>query len=113
MRGKQILGLGAMTIMTALMVLPLGPYRGEAGETGWSYKVLAPIRRSNLTIFPVVTDRSHDTRDFLTLDEGLRSGEVVVREARRFQPLVPAPYDPFPAARRLTGWSWRTIPHVL
>jgi len=82
--------------MTALMVLPLGSYRGEAGETGWSYKVLAPIRRSNLTIFPVVTDRSHDTRDFLTLDEGLRSGEVVVSEAGSFQPLVRGRVRPFP-----------------
>ena len=96
MRGKQILILGAMTMMTAWMVLPLGPERGEAGETGSSYKVLAPIRRSNLTIFPVVTDRSHDTRDFLTLDEGLRSGEVVVSEARRFQPLIRGRVRPFP-----------------
>ncbi|MGA2609480.1 MAG: DUF6569 family protein [Terriglobia bacterium] len=83
-------------MMTAWMVLPLGPERGEAGETGSSYKVLAPIRRSNLTIFPVVTDRSHDTRDFLTLDEGLRSGEVVVSEARRFQPLIRGRVRPFP-----------------
>lgn len=101
MRGKQVLSLGAMTIMTAWMVLPLGPERGEAGETGWSYKVLAPIRRSNLTIFPVVTDRSHDTRDFLTLDEGLRSGEVVVSEAGSFQPLIRGRVRPFPGGAQV------------
>lgn len=101
MRGKQILGSGAMTIMTALMVLPLGPYRGEVGEAGWSYKVLAPIRRSNLTIFPVVTGRSHDTRDFLTLDEGLRSGEVVVSEAGSFQPLIRGRERHFPGGAQV------------
>jgi len=101
MRGKQILGSGAMTIMTALMVLPLGPYRGEVGEAGWSYKVLAPIRRSNLTIFPVVTGRSHDTRDFLTLDEGLRSGEVVVSEAGSFQPLIRGRERRFPGGAQV------------
>ena len=101
MRGKQILILGAITIMTAWMVLPLGPERGAAGEAGWSYKVLAPIRRNNLTIFPVVTDRSHDTRDFLTLDEGLRSGEVVVSEAGSFQPLVRGRVRRFPGGAQV------------
>jgi hypothetical protein len=41
-----------------------------------------------LTIFPVVADRTHDTRNFLTLDEGVRSGEVVVSEAGSVRPLV-------------------------
>jgi len=88
MRGKHIWGLGAMTALTALLVLPLGPGQGEAGETWSTYKALAPIRHHNLTIFPVVTDRTHDTKNFLTLDEGLRSGEVVVSEAGTLQPLI-------------------------
>jgi hypothetical protein len=79
------------------MVLPFGPKRGEAGETWSSYKVLAPIRRGNLTIYPVVTGRSYDTKEFLTLDEGLRSGEVVVSEAGRvFQPLIRGRVRPIP-----------------
>jgi hypothetical protein len=60
----------------------------EAGQAGSNYKVLAPISRGNLTIFPVVSDRTHDTRNFLTLDEGLRSGEVVVTEAGSVRPLI-------------------------
>src|SRR5208337_5563072 len=44
------------------------------------YKVLAPVSQRNLTIFPVVADSSHDTSRFMTLDEGLRSGQVVVTE---------------------------------
>jgi hypothetical protein len=59
-----------------------------AGETRSGYKVLQPISHGNLTIFPVVAATTHDTSEFLTLDEGLRSGEVVVTEAGRVQPLI-------------------------
>jgi hypothetical protein len=86
MTAKPILGL--MTALALLIVLPFGPDRGQAGEVGAGYKVLAPISRGNLTIFPVVADRSHDTKNFLTLDEGLRSGEVVVSEAGSIRPLM-------------------------
>ncbi len=52
---------------------------------GWNllvpaYKVLDPIRHGSLTVFPVVASKSYATSEFLTLDEGLRSGEVVVTE---------------------------------
>ena len=62
----------------------------RAGETsaGSNYQVLGPIRHGNLTIFPVVSSHSHDTSEFLTLDDGLRSGEVVVTEAGNASPLV-------------------------
>ena len=61
----------------------------RAGETkGSRYQVLAPIRNGNLTIFPVVSDTSHDTSQFLTLDEGLKSGDVVVTEAGSAAPLI-------------------------
>jgi len=62
----------------------------KAGETkpGGQYQVLAPIRNGKLTIFPVVAGSTHDTGQFLTLDEGLRSGEVVVTEAGNAGPLV-------------------------
>lgn len=62
----------------------------EAGEVPANpgYKVLAPIRQGNLTVFPVVAAVSHDTRDFLTLDEGVRSGEVIVSESGSIAPLV-------------------------
>jgi hypothetical protein len=67
-----------------------------AGES-WkqqTYKVLAPIRQANLTIFPVIADKSFDTSQFLTLDEGIRSGQVTVTEAGRTAGLVrPRPYN--------------------
>ena len=59
--------------------------------------MLAPISRGNLTIFPVVADRTHDTRNFLTLDEGVRSGEVVVSEAGSVRPLIRGASGTFPA----------------
>jgi hypothetical protein len=58
----------------------------KPGDTGTApnslndYKILAPISHGDLTIFPVVSAKVHDTSDFITLDEGIRSGEVVVTE---------------------------------
>jgi hypothetical protein len=68
----------------------------RAGEVNAAsgYKVLDPIRHGNLTVFPVVAAKSYPTGEFLTLDEGLRSGEVVVTEAGNVQGLIrrhPAP----------------------
>jgi hypothetical protein len=41
-----------------------------------------------LTVFPVVTSKSYHTAEFLTLDEGLRSGEVVVTESGNVRGLI-------------------------
>jgi hypothetical protein len=64
--------------------------RVSAGESPivYGYKVLAPIRQGNLTIFPVVTSKTHSTDAFLTLDEGVRTGDVVVSESGRIAPLI-------------------------
>src|SRR5262249_620000 len=62
--------------------------RGAEVTSTSPYQVLDPIRHGNLSIFPVVSSTSHDTHSFLTLDEGLRSGEVVVSEAGSISPLV-------------------------
>ncbi|HTS68837.1 MAG TPA: DUF6569 family protein [Terriglobia bacterium] len=97
MRGKQLVFMALMTTLVILTVLPTGPRLGEAGQAGSSYKVLAPISRGNLTIFPVVADRTHDTRDFLTLDEGVRAGEVVVSEAGSVRPLIRRRQDYIPS----------------
>jgi len=66
----------------------LRPYRAPAGEVVSGYKVLEPIRHGNLTVFPVIAARAHDTAEFITLDEGLRSGEVVVTESGNISPLM-------------------------
>jgi len=64
-----------------------GPIVSSAGS---GYRVLAPIQSGDLTLFPVVrADGKADVGDaFLTLDEGLRSGEVEVTEAGNVRGLV-------------------------
>jgi hypothetical protein len=67
----------------------VGKNQVQAGESSrFEYKVLAPIHHGNLTVFPVLANSSHNTQQFLTLDEGLRSGEVVVSEAGAIRPMV-------------------------
>ena len=64
-------------------------FSAQAGQVASpsNYTILEPIRHGNLTIFPVTAGISHDTRQFLTLDEGIRSGEVVVTEYGNVQGL--------------------------
>lgn len=82
-----------MLMTLALLALSIVPH-ASAGRPGGSpvnqdgYKVLAPISHGNLTIFPVVTGAWHETGNLLTLDEGLRSGDVVVTEAGEVRGLM-------------------------
>jgi len=80
---KVNLFLGAMVLVIGSGLLIGGHREVRAGELAADsdYKVLPPIRHGNLTVFPVVSATSHDTNGFLTLDEGLRSGEVEVTES--------------------------------
>jgi hypothetical protein len=54
------------------------PEPEPAAENGW--RLLPGITYENITLFPVVTAGGADTSMFLTLDDGLASGEVVVTE---------------------------------
>ena len=67
------------------------------------YKLLAPISHGDLTIFPVVSSKSHDTSGFITLDEGIRSGEVVVTEVGNIHGMI---------RRRSTGTIYPRGPEV-
>src|SRR5260370_24363674 len=44
------------------------------------WRLIEPVTYENISIFPVVSSSSHDTTPFLTLEEGLSTGDVVVRE---------------------------------
>ena len=63
---------------------------GPSDTVNGPYRVLAPIESGNLLLFPVVRDsgKSPEETPFITLDEGIRSGEVEVTEAGRAQGLV-------------------------
>ena len=88
MSPKILLALVVLLIVAGLVVVD--QREACAGETtpASGYKVLDPIRHGNLTVFPVVAAKSYPTGEFLTLDEGLRSGEVVVTEAGSVQGLI-------------------------
>jgi len=84
----KVLAITVLLFVVGCIVLDQSPVR--AGETSPApgYKVLDPIRHGNLTVFPVVAAKTYPTSEFLTLDEGLRSGEVIVTEASSVQGLI-------------------------
>jgi hypothetical protein len=85
--------------MAGVLVLALAAFLEESGvqaaggpqETANGYyKVLAPIESGNLLLFPVVraSGKSAGATPFITLDEGIKSGQVEVTEAGRAQGMV-------------------------
>jgi hypothetical protein len=85
MKSKMLLTLAALLLMAGLTTVRLvaanlGPVHAGEEPSSSAFKVLEPIGHGNLTVFPVVAPKSYATSEFLTLDEGLRSGEVVVTE---------------------------------
>ena len=78
---------GIALLIVAAVVVPCLLQAGEVAPAS-GYSLLSPIRSGNLTVFPVVASRSYDTAEFLTLDEGLRSGDVVVTEAGQARGLI-------------------------
>ncbi len=94
MSPKTFLALAVLVMVAGLVVAD--QHEAQAGEVTPlpGYKVLDPIRHGNLTVFPVAAAKSYPTGEFLTLDEGLRSGEVVVTEAGSVQGLIRRPHTP-------------------
>jgi hypothetical protein len=74
--------VGITTTLASLALVwaaPTPPHRIPASaDSNW--RLLDPITYENIAIFPVVTSSTQDTSVFLTLDEGLSSGEVIVTE---------------------------------
>jgi ARG and Rhodanese-Phosphatase-superfamily-associated Protein domain len=88
MNPKIFLALTVLLIVAGLVVVDQRQARAGEVTSSSGYKVLEAIRHGNLTVFPVVAAKSYPTGEFLTLDEGLRSGEVVVTEAGNVQGLI-------------------------
>ena len=87
--------------LAAAMLLALAAYeQADRVKAAWwavegtdgPYHLLAPIVSGNLLLFPVVRGDSKSgapgETPFITLDEGIRSGDVEVTEAGRVQGLV-------------------------
>jgi hypothetical protein len=88
MRRRLFVTLIAMLAVAATFYLNLQRVHAGQEPDASGYQVLEPIRQGSLTVFPVVTSKSYPTGQFLTLDEGLRSGEVVVTEYGNIRGLV-------------------------
>jgi hypothetical protein len=73
--GSSVLGVATLGFLWAAPGGPIPPGNAE-GE----WRLLEPITYENLTVFPVTASSGYDTREFLTLEEGLSRGEVIVRE---------------------------------
>jgi hypothetical protein len=73
--GISTLGLAAIGF---LWWSPAGATPPGKPEGQW--RLLEPVSYENLTVFPVVASSGYDTSAFLTLEDGLSSGQVTVRE---------------------------------
>ncbi len=73
--GSSVLGVATLGFLWAA---PGGPTPPGKAEREW--RLLEPITYENLTVFPVTASSGYDTGEFLTLEEGLSRGEVIVRE---------------------------------
>lgn len=58
---------------------PTAPSTPQPRPEG-DWRLLDPVTYENISVFPVVASYGQDTSAFLTLEEGLASGEVSVRE---------------------------------
>src|SRR5690242_1631112 len=89
----------AVIAVAPLVMMTAAPHSAAAGEAPHAsdYRVLAPLQQGILTVFPVVTGVSHDASEFLTLDECVRSGEVIVSEAGSLRGLIRNQSHPIPA----------------
>jgi hypothetical protein len=77
--GLSLLALTAFVSTTAGRAdegQPFSPSQSSAPV----WRIGSAVRHENLTVFPVISDQQWSTDEFITLDEGLRSGTVTVTE---------------------------------
>jgi hypothetical protein len=73
-----LLGISALGSMAFMWAGTGSPAPQPKPEGDW--RLLDPITYENISIFPVVSAIAQDSSAFVTLDDGLSSGDVVVRE---------------------------------
>ena len=72
--------LGISALGSAAFVWAGSASPGPEPKPEGDWRLLDPITYENISIFPVISSVSRDTSAFVTLDEALSSGDVVVRE---------------------------------
>jgi hypothetical protein len=83
-RGNFLGWLGVVALagigVPALMASVGGEAAAPQSTSGDAWRLSEPVTYETLTLFPIVSPQATDTSAFLTLDEGLNTGEVVVSE---------------------------------
>ena len=76
-----ITALSAIAALGGIAFVWAAPHPHKpASRAEGDWRILDPVVYENIAIFPVVSGSSQDTSSFLTLEEGLASGEVMVSE---------------------------------
>jgi len=68
--------LRAIGIVLSVLGIAIAAPKGSVAR----YRVLPPVTHGNFALFPVVGETFFNTQQFLTLDEGIASGQVIVTE---------------------------------
>src|SRR5437016_12546865 len=74
-----LLGITALGGLAFVGSAPGSPSALPSRPEG-EWRLLDPVNYENISVFPVVSSYNQDTSPFLTLEEGLATGEVTVRE---------------------------------
>jgi hypothetical protein len=74
-----LLGITALGGLAFVGSAPGSPSAFPSRPEG-AWRLLDPVTYENISVFPVVSSQSQDTSPFLTLEEGLATGEVTVAE---------------------------------
>jgi len=99
----SLLGISTIGGLAFVSAAPDPPTAPPKSEGGW--RLLEPVTYENIAIFPVVTPSMQDTSAFLTLDEGLSSGDVVVSEQGAAGLARSRDGRPIPAPQNTSGAS--------
>jgi hypothetical protein len=78
--GHGLLGISALGLAALGFIWWPPIHAAPPGKPGGEWRLLDPISYENLSVFPVLSSAERDTSAFLTLEDGLSSGEVTVRE---------------------------------
>jgi hypothetical protein len=97
-----LLGMGTLGGLAFVSAAPEPPAPPKSEGT---WRLLDSITYENIAIFPVVTSSTHDTSTFLTLDEGLSTGDVVVSEQGAAGLARTRDGRPIPAPQNTSGAS--------
>ena len=103
-----LLGIALVALVTSELCGVVKAAGGPVEQAKGVYRVLAPIESGNLLLFPVVRgDKTPGSTPFMTLDEGIKSGQVEVTEAGRVSGLV----RPRPQSQRPYDRPYGPTPH--